>query len=60
MKHELVDIGANLVHDSFDDDRDDVLRRAADVGVATLIVGFLIFIKSLALIFVAASCSSAA
>ena len=38
MKHELVDIGANLAHDSFDDDRDDVLRRAANVGVATLIV----------------------
>ena len=38
MKLELVDIGANLAHDSFDDDRDDVLRRAANVGVATLIV----------------------
>ena len=26
----LVDIGANLAHDSFDDDRDEVLQRAAD------------------------------
>ena len=29
MMESLVDIGANLAHDSFDDDRDDVLRRAA-------------------------------
>jgi TatD DNase family protein len=38
MNHDLVDIGANLAHDSFDDDRDAVLQRAADVGVGTLII----------------------
>lgn len=38
MTHELIDIGANLAHDSFDDDRDAVLRRANDAGVSTLIV----------------------
>jgi TatD DNase family protein len=38
MSPELVDIGANLAHDSFDDDRDDVLQRAADAGVSTLII----------------------
>lgn len=35
---ELIDIGANLAHDSFDDDRDDVLARAAAAGVSTLII----------------------
>lgn len=34
----LVDIGANLAHDSFDDDRDEVLRRAADSGVTRIVV----------------------
>jgi TatD DNase family protein len=34
----LVDIGANLAHDSFDDDRDDVLRRAAAAGVTRIVV----------------------
>lgn len=34
----LVDIGANLAHDSFDDDRDDVLQRAAAAGVARIVV----------------------
>ena len=38
MKYALVDIGANLAHDSFDDDRDEVLQRATDAGVATMIV----------------------
>ncbi|NCF16507.1 MAG: hydrolase TatD [Gammaproteobacteria bacterium] len=38
MKHSLVDIGANLAHDSFDDDREEVMQRAADAGVATMIV----------------------
>ena len=38
MSPELVDIGANLAHDSFDDDRDDVLQRAAAAGVGTLII----------------------
>jgi TatD DNase family protein len=35
---ELVDIGANLAHDSFDDDRDEVLQRALDAGVSRLII----------------------
>ncbi|MCD9027813.1 TatD family hydrolase [Luteimonas sp. BDR2-5] len=34
----LIDIGANLTHDSFDRDRDAVLARARDAGVATMIV----------------------
>ena len=34
----LIDIGANLTHDSFDHDRDAVLRRARDAGVARMIV----------------------
>ncbi len=38
MNYSLVDIGANLAHDSFDDDRDEVLARAADAGVAKIIV----------------------
>ena len=38
MAQELIDIGANLAHDSFDDDRDDVLQRAADAGVSTLVI----------------------
>ena len=35
---ELVDIGANLAHDSFDDDRDEVLESAAAAGVTRLVV----------------------
>ena len=34
----LVDIGANLAHDSFDEDRNEVLQRAADAGVSRIIV----------------------
>lgn len=34
----LIDIGANLTHDSFDDDLDAVLARAADAGVKQLIL----------------------
>jgi len=34
----LVDIGANLAHDSFDADRDAVLARARAAGVAALVV----------------------
>lgn len=34
----LIDIGANLTHDSFDSDRDDVLQRALGAGVMQLIV----------------------
>lgn len=36
--NRLIDIGVNLTHDSFDSDRDDVIDRAADVGVDRLIV----------------------
>ena len=35
---QLIDIGANLTHDSFDPDRDAVLQRARDAGVAQMIV----------------------
>ena len=35
---QLIDIGANLTHDSFDHDRDAVLQRACDAGVAQLLV----------------------
>jgi len=38
MSYSLIDIGANLVHDSFDDDRDAILQRAAAAGVAKIIV----------------------
>jgi TatD DNase family protein len=38
MMESLVDIGANLAHDSFDDDRDDVLQRAAGAGVSRIVV----------------------
>ena len=35
---QLIDIGANLTHDSFDRDRDAVLQRARDAGVARMII----------------------
>ena len=35
---ELIDIGANLAHDSFDADRDAILQRAAAQGVAQIVV----------------------
>jgi TatD DNase family protein len=35
---DLIDIGVNLAHDSFDADRDDVIRRAAENGVSRLVV----------------------
>lgn len=38
MADILVDIGANLTHDSFDDDRDAVIQRAEDAGVTRIIV----------------------
>ena len=38
MPYPLIDIGANLAHDSFDDDRDEMMQRAADAGVLTMIV----------------------
>jgi len=36
--HELIDIGANLTHDSFDKDREEILQRANDAGVTRIIV----------------------
>src|SRR5210317_817760 len=38
MIWSLVDIGANLAHDSFDDDRAEMMQRAASAGVGTMIV----------------------
>ena len=38
MPQELIDIGANLAHDSFDDDREAVLARAAAAGVTRIVV----------------------
>jgi len=38
LPHELVDIGANLTHDSFDEDRADMMQRALDAGVKRMIV----------------------
>jgi len=35
---DLIDIGLNLTHDSFDHDRDQVLQRAADAGVGQMII----------------------
>ncbi len=35
---ELLDIGINLAHDNYDDDRDAVIARALEAGVAQLIV----------------------
>lgn len=38
MAIDLIDIGANLTHDSFDDDRDATIRRAADAGVRRIVL----------------------
>ncbi len=38
MPHPLIDIGANLTHDSFADDLDDVLARAEAAGVGRMVV----------------------
>jgi TatD DNase family protein len=38
MTIDLIDIGANLTHDSFDDDRDAVIQRANEAGVNRFIV----------------------
>jgi TatD DNase family protein len=35
---ELIDIGLNLAHDSFDADRDAVLARARDAGVVQMVI----------------------
>ena len=38
MSYSLVDIGANLAHDSFDDDRDAVLQSAFDAGISQIVI----------------------
>jgi TatD DNase family protein len=38
MLAELIDIGANLAHDSFAGDRKEVIRRAVDAGVTRMII----------------------
>ena len=38
MPYPLIDIGANLTHDSFDEDRSEMMQRASDAGVARIIV----------------------
>lgn len=38
MSIELIDIGANLTHDSFDTDREAVVQRAVDCGVTWMIL----------------------
>lgn len=38
MTVDLIDIGANLTHDSFDDDRDAVIERAAQAGINRMIL----------------------
>ncbi len=38
MSYSLIDIGANLAHDSFDDDRDLVVERAVAAGVQRIVV----------------------
>jgi TatD DNase family protein len=38
MPYTLVDIGANLTHDTFDADRRDMMQRAADAGIEKMIV----------------------
>ncbi len=35
---ELIDIGCNLTHDSFDADRDAVIERAVEAGVAQMVI----------------------
>ena len=35
---QLIDIGANLTHESFDSDRDQVLQRARDAGVVQMVI----------------------
>ena len=38
MPHPLIDIGVNLSHNNFDEDRDAVMKRAATAGVTMMIV----------------------
>ena len=36
MPYDLIDIGANLAHDSFDEDRAEMMQRAAAAGSQVL------------------------
>ncbi len=38
MPYSLIDIGANLVHGSFDEDRNEMMQRATQAGVERIIV----------------------
>jgi len=38
VTYSLIDIGANIAHDSFDEDRAEMMQRAADAGVGRIIV----------------------
>ena len=38
VRYPLVDIGANLTHDTFDADRDAMMQRATDAGIVKMIV----------------------
>jgi TatD DNase family protein len=38
MVAKLIDIGANLTHDSFNDDRSMVVQRAVEAGVTRMII----------------------
>ena len=38
MALSLIDIGANIAHDNFDEDRSEMMQRAADAGVDRIIV----------------------
>jgi len=38
MTYSLIDTGANLAHDSFDEDRADVLQRAKAAGVTKIVI----------------------
>jgi TatD DNase family protein len=38
MTHSLIDIGANIAHDTFDEDRPEMMQRAVDAGVSRIIV----------------------
>ncbi len=38
VSYSLVDIGANLAHDSFNEDRSDMMQRAFEAGVSKMIV----------------------
>ena len=38
MPHDLIDIGANLTHDSFDEDRAEMMQRAQDAGVTRMVI----------------------